>query len=512
MKLSDNKIIRDTVMLTAMQLFLDSAALLMNAFITRRLGASAMGVVSLTGSFLALTGTLSNGSAFLCTSRLISEELGKQRGNPEKVLRNGVLMCLMLGAAVSAVLFGFSDRIGMHFFKSREMSRAVSLMPLALIPGGTAACFKGYFNAKRMSSVTAAADIAEFIIRSAVLAVGALGHSTLSDSSVCALMIMSIIAGSMFSLVFFIIVFLRRRSRSSLPASISMRRYIALALPIMVGGVLTSALSSTNDALIPVTLRQSGSSVSQALSSFGIFEAIVIPALFFPSVVLCSMSGIIVSESARAAASGNSERIRSITSKLITGTLIYALLAAAMLIRFGGLIGELMGGGDEAGRMISRIAPVVPFIYLEIVLEALIKGMGLQGFSSLNYTAEYAVRISAVLIFVPRIGFYGIAVSYCASNVIGNTSRLIKLIKHTGVRLSVIRTLLAPTAWCVLSMGAADIPARIIGLDGGKIAGAAIIGVLWIACYIGGIYVVLSDKIKNGDILRKNMILQENAR
>ena len=32
--------------------------------------------------------------------------------------------------------------------------------------------------------------------------------------------------------------------------------------------------------------------------------------------------------------------------------------------------------------------------------------MGKQAFSSLNCLAEYIVRISAVLIFVPRLGFY----------------------------------------------------------------------------------------------------------
>ena len=82
MNIIKNKIARDTAMLTIMQLFLDSASLLLNVFITRRLGTSAIGVLSLTGSFLALAGTISNGNAFLCTSRLISEELGRRKGNP----------------------------------------------------------------------------------------------------------------------------------------------------------------------------------------------------------------------------------------------------------------------------------------------------------------------------------------------------------------------------------------------------------------------------------------------
>ena len=39
-----NKIVRDTILLTIMQLILDSAALFLNGFITRRLGASAIGI------------------------------------------------------------------------------------------------------------------------------------------------------------------------------------------------------------------------------------------------------------------------------------------------------------------------------------------------------------------------------------------------------------------------------------------------------------------------------------
>ena len=67
-----SKILRDTILLTAMQLLLDTSALLLNAFITRRLGASAIGILTLMGSFLMLAGVISNGNAFLCTSRLIS--------------------------------------------------------------------------------------------------------------------------------------------------------------------------------------------------------------------------------------------------------------------------------------------------------------------------------------------------------------------------------------------------------------------------------------------------------
>lgn len=474
-----NKIVRDTVFLTIMQLILDSAALLLNVFITKKLGASAVGIITLTGSFLILAGMISNGNAFLCTSRLISEELGKTNKNPNKVLFDGLMFCLIMSTIVSTILIAFSEKIGNGFFKSSEMSHSICLMPFALIPGALTACFKGYFNAFRKAIITAVSDFLEFIIKASVIIILTINTQEPSDGEVCGILIRSIAVGNCFSLIYFLIMFSRNHKSYVGKASISFFKYISFAFPIMAGACITSALGSTNDALIPVTLRQYGDSISEALSRFGIFEAIVIPTLFFPSVVLCSMSGIIVSESARAAASGNKERIIGITKQLITYALIFAIFSAAVLMRFGGEIGEFLGGGELAGQMISVIAPVVPFIYLEIILEALIKGMGLQGFSSLNYLAEYAVRISVVLIFVPKFGFYGIVASYYASNIIGNCSRFIKVLKHTGVKLNIFKLVAVPIIYAFLTMGATELVMRIVWASGRSICEMIIFTLVW---------------------------------
>ncbi|MBR2282870.1 MAG: polysaccharide biosynthesis C-terminal domain-containing protein [Ruminococcus sp.] len=489
-----SKVMRDTVMLTIMQLILDSAALFMNSFITRQLGASAMGILSLMGAFLGIAGILSNGNAFLCTSRLVSEEIGRKNGSPERVLLHAVQLCLILSSIVSLCLIVFAEPICRISFNGMQMTAAVRLMPAALTAGAVAACLKGYFNACRRSAVTAAGDIIEFAVKSAMIAVMTLSTADPDEERVCRILVLSIIGGSAASLIFFCCAFLRLHGRNTGKGTLSLKKYISLAVPIMSGGVLTTILSSTNDALIPVCLRQSGSSVTQALSQFGLFEAIVIPTLFFPSVVLCSLSGIIVSESARASASGSRERIRSMTSRLTELTMIYAVFAAAVLIRFGKPVGILLGGGEEGGRMISLIAPVVPFIYMEIVLEAMIKGLGLQGFSSLNYLAEYAIRISAVLIFVPQIGFYGVAVSYCASNVFGNTMRLTKLLRYTGVSFRPFRMVIFPVLYSALTMGAAELLTRISGTDSEDLPGLVLFTMIWAAGYFSMAYFVYSGK------------------
>ncbi len=478
-----NKIIRDTVLLTLMQLALDSAGLLLNVFITGRLGSSAMGILSLTGSFLVLAGTLSNGNAFLCTSRLISEELGKENKNPQRVLLYAIALCSFLSCIVSLLIIFLAPVISSKFFSTSAMCRAVRLMPFALVPGAFSACLKGYFNAFRRSSITASGDILEFIVKALTLIILTLVRNPHSESEICAVMITGIIAGNVFSLIFFSVMLIKHKKHYSCRPSIGFSSYVKFALPIMAGSVLTSALSSANDALIPFTLRQFGNSAEEALSKFGIFEAIVIPTLFFPSVALCSMSGIIVSETARARSAGDNGTLRRLTEKLVAGTLVYAVFASAVLMKFGAEIGLLLGGGALAGRMISVIAPVIPFIYLEIILEALIKGMGLQSFSSLNYLTEYAVRISCVLVFVPAFGFYGIVISYYASNIVGNLSRMIKILRHTKAHLNVLRAVLSPVIFAFMTLKTTELAFRFFTADTSSLPVMIAFTLIWTLLY-----------------------------
>jgi len=474
-----SKILRDTFLLTVMQLFLDMAALVLNVFITKQLGASAMGILSLIGSFLGLAGILSNGNAFLCTSRLVSEELGKKNGDPDSVLKYGIRLCIFLSIAVSVIIAVFAEIISLRFFSGVHLTSALRLMPFALVSGAVSACLKGYFNACRRAAVTAVGDIAEFLIRCTVIVAMTLISGASEEEHVCRIMIWGIIAGNVVSLILFSGAYVKLHENRNGRCSLSFRQYTVFSLPIMGGSVLTAVLSSTNDALIPICLRQYGDTAGDAFSKFGIFEAIVIPTLFFPSVVLCSMSGIIVSEAARAKAEKNKARIKALTEKLNSWTLMFSVFAAAVLMRFGRPVGELLGGGELAGKMITVIAPVIPFIYMEIVLEAIIKGMGLQSFSSINYLAEYIIRIAAVLILIPRIGFYGIVISYYASNIIGNCARFIKVTGVTGAGRKLCGTFLLPVVISAMTMSVLEMLLDLCDIAVNSIPEMVLYTVLW---------------------------------
>ena len=354
-------ILKDTIQLTVVQFFLEWVSLLLNVWLTHRIGAATVGIVALTGSFFQLAAVAANGNGFLCTSRFVSEELGKPNGNPNRVLGYAIGFCLLLGIPVSALIFCSAEPLSLRFLKSADLAAAVRIFTLILPLGGVCSCLKGYLNAVCRVTDPAICDIVECLSRCGVLMLLLQLQSVHTNASVC--MAMAYSTGCSTILGFFCLLWFCWRSR--LPrtgtCSLSFGRYIHAAIPVLFGGCLTAALSSINDALIPVTLRQAGNSTELALSQFGTFEAIVIPVLFFPSTILCALSGILITEAARATAANNQAHLQRLTKAVIQKTLQLSIFIAAGLLLYGNLIGTLLDGGALAGHLIRLLAPVVPF-------------------------------------------------------------------------------------------------------------------------------------------------------
>lgn len=442
-------IARDTLLLTVIQMALDGIGLLLNVVLTNTLGTSSMGILTLTTSFYGLASVTASGNAFLCTSRFLSEELGKPGASPRTILRYALTVSLLLSVIVSLCIILLSPLCSLYFLKSPALTIPIQLLAASLPLLTVTACIRGCFNAYCKTGLCAAADTIGFLVRCLLTyCIIRLSPPEGSDG-LCTMTILCTCMGSVSTLFFLLWNFKQCGCQKQGRVSITWKTYLRLAVPVMFGSILTAFLSAANDALVPLTLKQSGSTSEQALSQFGIFEAIILPALFFPSTVLCSLSGILVTEMARETAADNRRRIIYLTEKTLRQTILFAVFVAGIFLLFGKEIGTLLGGGAFAGKMLVLLAPVIPFIYLEIVLESILKGIGAQGFSSVNYFAEYFIRISFVLIFVPLMGFYGIVLSYYASNLCGNISRLIMAVRKTGLHFD-IRSLLFVPVFSVL--------------------------------------------------------------
>ncbi|MBQ3566067.1 MAG: oligosaccharide flippase family protein [Oscillospiraceae bacterium] len=460
-----NKILKDTVFLTAVELIMQGLALIVNVFITRSLGTEMIGIISLIGSFFMFVTIISSGNIYLSASRLISEEIGRKNGNPNAVFRYGIATTLSMSIVTGITVFLLSDMISRNVLKSPEIGSVIRILAVTLPFCSVSLCIKGYFTAVRNVSASAVGGITEFIVKSVLIVV--LTEFCVNDRNMNPLSAfsLSVAGGQITGFFVMLVLYIKSHKKYKNKCSISFKRFIFCSVPIFLNSLVTSVLSSANDTLVPITLKQYGNSTSEAFSQFGIFEAIVIPALFFPSSILCSLSGILVPELARERTAENSEKNKNLVKKVLKYTFSFSIFTAMIFLCFGKEIGYLMSGDYFAGKVIAILAPAIPFIYLEIILEGILKGMGKHSFSSLNYLVEYTIRISVLLIFVPLFGFYGIVASYLASNIVCNISRLIMIMKVTGVKFIFSDNLVIPLISAVISAQISVMVQKIIVFD-----------------------------------------------
>ncbi|MDE5753814.1 MAG: oligosaccharide flippase family protein, partial [Oscillospiraceae bacterium] len=125
-------ILKDTILLTAIQMILDGLGLLLNAFMTRQLGSESMGILTLTGSFFRLAAMTAGGNVFLCASRFISEELGKPERNPKKILSYCMTVSLILSFVISGLIILFAPWCSTHFFDTDGLTAPIRLMAISM--------------------------------------------------------------------------------------------------------------------------------------------------------------------------------------------------------------------------------------------------------------------------------------------------------------------------------------------------------------------------------------------
>ncbi len=459
--MSSKSITKNVVFLTFMNILMQTLSLIVNVCITRHLGSATIGSVSLLGTFYGLLCVISSANVYVCTSRLGAAEEGKG-GNCDTILKYSLVFSLSI-TFLTCIFVKLMSNMLLPKLSLPLDSMAIMLLLCGLPLASVGSALKGYFNSKRLQYIPAFADITEFLIKSGTLMFFVEFFVITGKYDIYSSIAISTICGESASLILMLVLKKIKCKKSVARASMKFSKFAAISIPIMLNSYVCAFLSSANDFLMPFTLRQSGSNMSDALSKFGIFEAIVLPVLFFPSCVIISLSTIILPEVSRALGENNYEKIKKLASSALKLTLMFSIFVASILFIKGDFIADAICGEPLAGKTLKLLSPIVPFIYLEIILEAIIKGMGRHGFSSINYLAEYVIRISILLVCVPLFGFAGVIVSYAASNICSNVARLFMLSKTADAVIKPFEYIILPLALSSLCVGFA----HLIGVKSG---------------------------------------------
>ena len=209
------------------------------------------------------------------------------------------------------------------------------------------------------------------------------------------------------------------------------RRLWDILWPVEGGRVLSSALHTAENMRVPaclaVYLAASGGRTA-AREQSGTLKGMALPLLNFPFGLLGSLAVLLMPEITQAHIEGQTARLNALLDRMLRLTGYFSALAGTLFWVWGRPLAQLLYHSPEAGFYLETLAPAMPLMYLESMVDGAMKGIGEQK-AAFRYSVWDAVlRIGGVAVLLPRYGMRGFLAVILLSSLYtcaANTGRLL---------------------------------------------------------------------------------------
>ena len=393
--------LQNAALLTACGLVLRVLGMGFRVVLSSYLGGEGMGLYQLILAVYMVFVSLATAGINVASARLAAQSLARGRG----------MAATLRGLCGTALLFG-----------------CCAMLLQMLLAGAVRGCFL----AARRVHPNVIAQLIEQIIRMAiaiaalrVLAQWGAGYgcaavvlgSTVSEGISCALM---------FAFAAKTPEFARRADEPLQPYT--QKELYAIVLPVEGSRLLASGLQAVESSLIPYTLALYTGSRADAMAQYGSLKGMALPLLFFPFSVLSALSGLLMPEITRAHTKGDTDATRRLVFTMLKVTGAFSLAAGTGFVLFGAPLAGFIYRDVEVGEYVRILGFVAPFMYLESMVDGVLKGLGEQLATFYYSLADSISRIAAIWLLLPRYGmaaFLGIMIT---SNLFTFTLNLTRML------------------------------------------------------------------------------------
>ena len=451
------RLIYNTALLTISALVMRSIGLAYQVWLVGKIGSAGIGLFQLVMSVSSLAVVLAiSGIRFACT-RLVSEEIGTgHTGGVGKAMGRCIAYSLFFGLSASAILYLTAEPIGFLWVGDARTVQPIRLLALSLPFISLSSVFSGYFTAIGRVYKSVAVQIAEQLFRIALVAL-MLGRVPSGDiEKSCTVIVLAGTAAEVVSFILMLLLYLgdRRKHRTEGVHSKKLTsRMLGVAVPLAVSAYARTSLSTLEHLLVPRGLKSAGFSADEALSGYGTIQGMVFPIIGFPSCFLTALSEMLVPEMTKAQVSGDDKYIADTANSLLEKCLIFSIGVAAILFTFSEDLAMAIYGSAEAGRYIRIFSFITPVMYLDMVTDGMLKGLGQHLYSMKYNILDAALSVGLVYMLLPGYGLIAYIAIICFTECFNFTLSIQRLTQLTRIKLR-SSMLLLPLA---CSIGAAQL-------------------------------------------------------
>lgn len=431
------KLLYNTLLLTAASFLMQGIGLAFQAYLTRRIGAAGVGLFILTMSVNSFAATVAITGVRFATMRIVSQEMGLNRGEGAlRSVKQSLLYAAAFGSAAAFMLYTGADMIGVRLIGDGRTVLPLRRLALSLPFMSMATVFTGYFTAVGKVWIASLKGFLEQLIRMSV-SVALLASVSVGDvQSACLAVITGGVVGEIgsFAIACFIYYIESRPLKGQGRAPNDLwGRLFSIAIPLGVAAYARTALNAAKNLLTPRSLEKGGSSA--AMADYGMIQGMVFPIITFPSALISSLAELLIPEITMLQAQGNEKGITRQANRIFAACGVFAMGTAGIIFRFAAPLGEIIYHSSDAGRYIMLFSFIIPVMYLDMITDSLLKGLGEQVYSMRINVYDSLISTVLIVLLLPRFGLWGYVFVIFFSEGFNFTMSMIKLNRMTKMAL-----------------------------------------------------------------------------
>lgn len=439
--LNKKSLVFNAFALTAASLLLRGAGMFFRIYLSNRIGAEGMGLHQLICSVYFLAIHLASGGIGVAVTRLVAERLEQDGKSALNVVRTALLFSITVSITIAAVLYFGAELISILWLGDVRAVLSLKILAPSLPFIAVSACFRGYLTARERVLRTAAAQIFEQIVRMTLtISVLELLRPQKLEWS-CAAIVIGTTVSEAASCLFLLIAGKKGVHTSKTKENGILRELLSVSLPVTARTCFRSVLSAMENTMIPKGLGKYGVSTQQSLAQYGMLKGMALPVLFFPSSFITSISSLLVSELASdpniRKSGGQSAAASELTRQVLRYAMLFSVFVAALFLFFSREIGMAFYHEKAVGSMIRILAPLVPFMYLESIVDGMLTAFD-QQMSVMKYNMiDAAGRLILVMLLLPQFGMNGFLGMMYVSNLYTSLMCIRKLLQVTSIQIPI---------------------------------------------------------------------------
>lgn len=412
-----NPLITGTLLMTAAGVLSRVIGFFYRIFLSRTIGAEALGIYQLIGPVFSLCFALTASSIQTSISKFVGDAIGGCKDSlcGKKKARAYLILGLVLSCGLSILTGVFmylnADWIAVRFLGEARCAPLLVLLTYSLLPCCIHACINGYYYGRKNAFVPSLCQLIEQIAR-----VGSVwiifqittekGIPLTAFHAVCGLVI-----GECFGLLVSMSALLREKrlprgsyTSDSICNSTMTHAFLAMVIPLTINRLSVAFSTSLENLLIPQKLQLYGYTQTDALSIYGILSGMTLSIILFPCVLTNSLSVLLLPAISEARGRSNENQIRRTTQKAIRLGLLLGFAFTILFLLTGDMIGNKLFHNALAGHFICRLAWLCPLMYITSLLNSILHGLGRPKQVLFVNLLACLIRIGMIWFLVPGYG------------------------------------------------------------------------------------------------------------